>query len=636
MLDGLRQNAGSWIIKILFAIIILAFIFAYGSGTLSNKGGAVLAYVDDTPVLIKDFQTSLSREMEQLRTQMPNLSNADMQRMGLKEYVLQSLVNSVLVKRGAEELGLSVADQELKDRIRAYAAFRNQDGGFDSTVYQAVLRGNNLTPGEFEDSQRAALMAEKLQRHLASTVIVDEAEARDYFLFQGEKLSIDYLLFPWKDYKDGIEPTQTEIEAYYNEKKELFKLPARASFQYLLFTPKSLAKAQVVTDDEVKAYYAAHTDEFARPEQVRASHILIKLDEKADDKAVAEARAKLLKVKARLAKGADFAEMAKKYSEGPSNVRGGELGWFSRGMMVPAFEEAAFGQEAGVVGDPVRTRFGWHLIKVEERREAGTEPLGEVATDIKSQLAEEKAANEVGEKLDQAIDQIIVGDTLAKVAETLDMNLGSTGPMTRQMLLKDMGVDADAATAMFDIPINTASDTPVSVQGGYMLVSKTNFVEATYSPLEKVTDSIVEALKREGAMALAKEKADAALARLAASGVADVPVEYADKLVAGKPFGRKGVVPDLGMNPPLVEAAFAAPSGKWLETSFPVEAGYVVARVGQRIAPPEDVWTKSKDAFMTQFAQAKGRELFQAFVSDLRDKAEIKVVEPRLLEYAID
>ena len=636
MLDGLRQNAGSWIIKILFAIIILAFIFAYGSGTLSNKGGAVLAYVDDTPVLIKDFQTSLSREVEQLRTQMPNLSNADMQRMGLKEYVLQSLVNNVLVKRGAAELGLEVADQELKDRIRAYAAFRNQEGGFDTKVYQAVLRGNNLTPGEFEDSQRAALMAEKLQRHLASTVIVDETEARDYFLFQGEKLSVDYLLFPWQDYKDGIEPTQTEIEAYYNEKKELFKLPARASFQYLLFTPKALAKTQVVTDDEVKAYYEAHTDEFARPEQVRASHILIKLDEKADDKAVAEARAKLLKVKARLAKGADFVDMAKKYSEGPSNVRGGELGWFSRGMMVPAFEEAAFGQEPGTVSDPVRTRFGWHLIKVEERREAGTESLEEVASDIKSQLAEEKAANEVGEKLDQAIDQIIVGDTLAKVAETLDMNLGSTGPLTQQMLVKNMGTDGDAATTMFDLPINTASDTPVSVQGGYMLVSKTNFVEATYSPLEEVADSIVEALKREGAMTLAKEKADAALTTLAASGVADVPVEYADKLVEGKPFGRRGVVPDLGMNPPLVEAAFAAPSGKWLETSFPTEAGYVVARVGQRIAPPEEVWTKSKDAFMTQFAQAKGRELFQAFVSDLRDKAEVKVVEPRLLEYAAD
>ena len=636
MLDGLRQNAGSWIIKILFAIIILAFVFAYGSGTLSNKGGAVVAYVDDTPILIKDFQTSLRREMDQLRTQMPNLSNTDMQRMGLKEYVLQSLVNNVLVKRGAEGLGLEVADQELKDRIRTYAAFRNQDGGFDTKVYQAVLRGNNLTPGEFENSQRAALMAEKLQRHLASTVIVDEKEARDYFLFQGEKLSVDYLLFPWEDYKDGVEPSQTEIESYYNDNKERFKLPARASFQYLLFTPKSLAKAQVVTDDEVKAYYEAHTDEFSRPEQVRASHILIKLDEKADDKAVADARAKLLKVKARLAKGADFAEMAKKYSEGPSNVRGGELGWFSRGMMVPPFEEAAFDQEPGTVSDPVRTRFGWHLIKVEERREAGTEALDEVATDIKSQLAEEKAANEVGEKLDQAIDQIIVGDTLPKVAEALDMNLGSTGPMTHQMLLKDMGVDGDAATAMFDIALNTASDTPVAVQGGYMLVAKTNFVEATYSPLEQVSDSIVEALKRKGGMALAKEQADAALAKLAASGVEDVPVEYADKLAIGKPFGRKGVIPDLGMNPPLVATAFATPSGTWLESSYPVEAGYVVARVGQRIAPPEEVWTKTKDAFMIQFAQAKGRELFQAFVADLGDKAKVEVVEPRLLEYATD
>lgn len=637
MLDGLRQNAGSWIIKILFGIIILAFVFAYGSGTLNNNGGAVMAYVDETPILIKDFQTSLSREVEQLRTQMPNLSNEDMKRMGLKEYVLSGMVNNVLVRKSAEDLGLGVADEEVKERIRAYAAFRNQDGGFDTKVYKAVLRGNRMTPGEFEDSLRAQMISEKLQRYLASTVIVDEAEARDYFLFQGEKLTMDYLLFPWKDFEKGVEPTQTEIQAYYDSNKERFKLPARASFQYLLFTPQALADAQTVTDDEVKAYYEANKDEFARPEQVHARHILIKLDQDADEKQVADARARIMRVKGRLAKGKSFADLAKKYSEGPSNVRGGDLGWFGRGMMVPAFEEAAFGQEPGKVSDPVRTRFGWHLIQVDERREAGTLPLAEAAPAIRKTLGEEKAADEVGDKLDQAIDQIIVGDTLPKVAEALDMNLGSTGPMTQQMLVQQMGVDGESAEAMFNIMPDSASDTPIAVEGGYMLVAKTNFIDATYSPLEEVKDAIVEALKRDGAMKLAKEKADTVLASLLDSAEAEaVQAKYADQIVSSEPFGRKGVVPELGMNPSLVETVFGTPAGQWLETSFPVESGFVLARAGERIAPPEDVWEKAKGPFMAQFAQAKANELFQAYVADLRDKVEVKLVDARLMEYSDD
>ncbi|WP_461210106.1 SurA N-terminal domain-containing protein [Desulfocurvus sp. DL9XJH121] len=632
MLDGLRQHAGSWIIKILFGIIILAFVFAYGSGTLGNKGGAVLAYVDETPLLIKDFQLRLRREMDQVRSQMPKASDEDLAQMKIKDRVLSSMVNSLLIRQSAEKLGLTVADAEVKERIRVYRAFRNDKGGFDTAIYRAVLSSNNMTPAEFEAGLRADLTAEKLQRHLASTVLVDEAEARDFFLYGGEQAVIDYLLFPWGDFAKGVEPAQSDIEAYYEEHKERFKRPARATLQYLSFTPQALAKDQPVSAEEIKTYYEGHKAEFASPEQVRARHILLKLDQDAGDKDVKDVRAKLLRIKAELGKR-DFAALAEKYSQGPSKAQGGDLGWFSKGMMVPAFEEAAFALKPGEVSDPVRTSFGWHLIKLEEHRDAGTETIEEATPRIKAQLAEEKAATAVGEKLDQGIDQIIVGDSLAKVAETLGMNLESTGPVTEDMLVQGLGVDADSAHSLFNLVPGKASETPVAVEGGYILVSKAAFVDATYAPVEKVKGAIVEALRRETAMGLAQKKADSVLAALLDESKAeDTEAAQAKAIHTSKPFGRRGLIPELGMNPPLVESVFAAPQGKWLDKSFAVNDGYVLVRPDARIAPPEEQWERQKPMLMAQLRQLKGNEMFMAYLSDLRDKAEIKIVEPRLLE----
>lgn len=633
MLDGLRQQAGSWIIKILFGVIILAFIFAYGTGTLGGGGGAVLAYVDETPILIKDFQSRLRREMEQIRSQMPNLSEEDLARMNVRDRVLSSMVNTVLVRQGASELGLAVSDAEVKERIRAYGVFKGDKGGFDASMYRAVLQSNNMTPAEFEAGLRADMTAEKLQRHLASTVVVDEAEARDFFLYGGEQAVIDYLLFPWEDFKQGIEPSQAEVESYYAEHKERFERPARATLQYLTFTPQSLAKAQAVSDDEIKAYYDAHTSEFASPEQVRARHILLKLDESASEEQAKAVRTKLLGLKADLAKGKDFADLAKKYSQGPSNVRGGDLGWFSRGMMVPTFEEAAFALKPGQVGDPVRTSFGWHLIKVEERRAAGTKSLEEAAPEIKTQLAEEKAAGGVGERLDQAIDQIIVGDSLPKVAETLDMSLESTGPMTQEMLVQNLGIAADAAKTLFDLEQGKASEMPVAVEGGYILAAKTAFVAATYAPVEEVKDAIVEALRRDAAMRLAKEKADGVLAEFMDPGKAEAAkVRYAKDMDVSRPFGRRGLIPELGMNPALVEAVFASRPGDWLEKSFAVGDGFVLARLSRLVAPPQEQWEKQKPMLMAQIQRLKGNETFMAYIGGLRDKAEIKIVQPKLMQ----
>jgi len=632
MLDGLRQNAGSWIIKVLFAIIILAFVLAYGSGSMRGKSGGVLAYVGETPISITDFQHRLQREIEALRQQMPGVSNEDLSRMGIKNRVLSGMVNSVLIRQKANELGLAVSDAELQKRIASYQVFRGKDGKFDTAVYRNVLRSNSMTPTDFEEGMRQDIVGDKLQKMLDLTVTVEDAEVRDFFIHGGEKVAIDYLLFAQEDFAAEVNPDDAAIEKYYQDNQETFRRPARATLQYLQFTPQDLAKPGDVSAEDVKKYYDAHQDEFARPEQIHARHILLKVDSDAPEDEAAQIRSALLSIKAQLGKKS-FEDLAKKYSEGPSKATGGDLGWFSRGMMVGPFEDAAFALKPGQVSEPVRTRFGWHLIKLEEHRDKGVKPLTEAETDIRRTLAEDKAAEALSEKLDQAIGQVIVGDSLAKIAESLGMTLESTGAVTEDALAERLGIDADSAQTLFKLETGKASETPVSIEGGYILAAKTNFVESTIAPLDEVRGAIHQTLKREGALKLAQDKADAVLAELSDPAKAEGALaQFKSKLATSKPFARRGLIPELGMNPELVEASFAGVEGQWLAKSYPVGSGVVLARLAQRVPPAEELWDRQKDMLRTQIRQAKANEMFMAYLAGLRDKVEVKIVQPKLMD----
>lgn len=633
MLDGLRQNAGSWIIKILFGIIILAFVFAYGSGSMNSGGGAVLAYVGESPILIKDFQDAYRREVESIRQQMPDLSSDDIKRLQLKDRVLSNLVNSMLIDMKAKELGLSVSDAELQQRVASFQVFRNKEGRFDQQMYRNLLGSNGMSPAQFEESQRRSIKAEKLQKYVSGTVIVTEAEARDFFRFANEQIALEYIPFKWESFKDNVTPSETEITKYYEDNQDRFRRPAMMHLEYIKFTPQALAAAQKVTDAEVKAYYEANKDSLRHEEEVKARHILIKLDADAGDKAVADARAKLLKLKARIAKGAKFADIAAKYSDGPSKAQGGDLGWFGRGAMVGPFEEAAFNLKPGGISAPVRTKFGLHLIKVEDYRPEGVLTFKDAAPEIRRSIAGDKAANALSDELDRGLAQVIAGDSLKKVADDMDMTLETIGPVTKQALMQRLGIDADSADSLFLSETGKAYDAPIVFEDGYILASKKAFMEENVRPMDEVKSSIVEALKREGGMDLAKEKAATVLADLKDPEKADqILSEYKQQREVTTAFNRRGVIPGVGMNPSLVEEAFASTGNDWLPQPFAVGEGFIVTRVAKRVAPPEASWEQQKPLLMAQLRQNKQREAIMAYLGDLREQVKVEIVEPSVME----
>lgn len=629
MLEIMRENASGWIVKILFAIIIIVFVFAFGMSGLDTSADPVLATVNDQVITRAEFEEAFQRTAEAMRKSNPNVTSAQLQAPQFKQMVLGELVNSRLLLSEAQRLGISASDEEVFAAITRQSVFWNQNGEFDRNIYQMALRSVRMTPAQFEANFKQELISSKIQDMVRSTGVVTPEQAHQIYNWVGEKITIDYIQTTPAQFMDKVKVTEAEIQDFYTQNEKRFMIPKQVRLRYLAFTPAELAKYETVSDDEVKAYFDANGDTMRQEEQVKARHILVMSKEDDADSVKKEAKAKIDRVYKKAKAGEDFAELAKKYSEGPSSVGGGDLGWFGRGDMVPEFEEIAFITPKGTVSEPVKTQFGWHIIYVEDKKEAKAKALEEVKDQIKQQIAQEKASEKVSELLDQSMDRLVSGMKLDAVADELNMLAVTSQPIPEQFLPQAFGLTPEAAKVVMDIPVGEAHNTPLAINGGYMLVEKVEDIAAAPIELEKVKPTITNTLKTQKAAAEAQKAAEAILAKLNESKGA--AMEYADQIKTSQPFDRQGNVPALGQNPNLASAAFAAKDSNWLPEPFSMPSGIVVARVNKLIPASEKTWEEQKDAWIAQASQNYENEVLNSFMTNLREKASIEIARPDLL-----
>jgi peptidyl-prolyl cis-trans isomerase D len=627
MLDIIRQHSQSWGVKLLFGLIVLVFVF-WGVGSFTNNSANILAKVNDRTITIQDFLQEYEKRLETLRQQRPNLTSEDIRAMQFKKQVFDAMINQELILQLAQKEGITVSDVELRDAIMHMPVFLNEAQQFDKDRYQSLLQANRMTPAQFEAGFAQDLKTRKVQEYLTLAGTVSEQEARDFFLFAREQARMDYILFDQNEYLDQVKPSEEQITAYYNAHKDDFAIPAKIKIDYLRLTPETLAPREDVDETAIADYYASHPGEFMQEEQIKARHILIKVDENAPAKEVARAKKKIEDIRARYDKGTPFAQLAATYSQGPSRVQGGDLGWFPRGRMVPAFEEAAFALKKGEVSQPVKTAFGFHLIQVEDRKPAGKSPLETVHDDIRVKLAQEQAADSIQDVLDQALELIITGEDLDQVSETLGIDVQTTDFFTQATGPTGLKLSDEAVGTLFGLMQDETTQAPILLEDGYLLAKKVAEEPAHTLELDKAKPRIIAALKQEGAKAIALEKAKQALADLLAHPHKDM----GHKVQTSESFGRQGFIPGLGMNPELVEKVFATTDTTWLDTTFPVTNGVVLARLNQRIKPDTDAWDKEASYWTMTLEQARKQELFTALLNSLRAKATIAIMNEKVLE----
>ncbi len=393
MLDRMRRHKG-WL-KWSLALVVLTFVVFYIPDFFSASTGAapseVLAEVEGQDITVREFQQRYRAQLQAYRNAYgAQMSEQLLRQLGIEQQILQSLVDEEAMVAEARRQGISVNDVEVRQRILTLPAFQENGHFIGEARYRQMLQLNNppLTTTEFEDSLRRALLLDKLRSTVTGWMSVSDPEVVEEYRRRNEKIKLDVVPLTPDAFRSQVTVSDADVAAQFEKNKEAYRIAEKRKVRYALVDVDQVRQQITVPEADIEAFYKQNQMQYSTPEQIRASHILLKTEGKDEAAVRKQAEDVLQKVKA----GGDFAALAKQYLEDEvSNAKGGDLDYFGRGAMVPEFESAAFTMKAGDISDLVKTSFGFHIIKIVDKREAATKPLAEVRTEIEDQLKWQKA-----------------------------------------------------------------------------------------------------------------------------------------------------------------------------------------------------------------------------------------------------
>ena len=624
MLRYLRENSGNWIIKIFLGIIVVVFVFL-GVGSMNSGRDNSVASVNDTPITVDEFQLAYRNLVEQMRNRFQdNLTDDLLKALNVKQQALNTLIEEKLMAEQADSFEIRVTDFELQESILNIKMF-HKDGRFDMELYKRLLGLNSLTPEMFEQRQRAQIRTQKLQDMIVSTVSVSDMEARSFYDFHNTSRKVDYIKVDPAEFSD-IPVTSELIQAHYEENKARYQSEPKRKAAFIQYSPQDYQDQVTITKEQITGYYDAHPEEFEIPEQVEAGHILIQVDDTADETAVETAKNQAMAVYERAVKGEDFAELARETSQGPSREDGGYLGKFDRKSMIPLFSDAAFALQPGEISQPVKTRFGWHVIKVMNRFNAHTKSLDEVAEDIKTQLTQEEMQQLAYYKAEDAFDAVIDGDTLEQVGLMTQKQVRTTDAFDAQGNGLELDNAPGFARAAFEIQAQQISDIR-QIGDDYFLIKVIETIEPVQLSLEAVTDQITQELDDKFRVAAAETRAKELLEAAKIAGNLEKTARE-NKLTVSTTdwFTRNDSIQEVGRSQAFTRAAFSLTPERPLHSDvLQTSQGFFIIAYKDRKAPEESEIQENITEIKSQLLQAKQGQYFQAWINELKEKSDIEI-----------
>ena len=590
----MRKHAGSWLIKVLLGGIAITFIFWGGYQATSRRSGRV-ASVNGETIAVEEYRITYKRLIEQVQQRFGNNLDEEMiKSLQLPKQAINQLVDQMLMRQAATELDLRVSDEDLSRSIKSISAFQTA-GVFDPRLYKLVLDRNNLSPESFEVSQRDSLLVEKLNNIITGSVKVSDDEALEWYNWNNATVDLEFVVFEPDRYPD-IPVTAEEIQQYFEGAKDSYKTEPQLKVRYLNFEPRNYVAKVEIPEVEISEYYEEHPAEFQNPKTVEARHILIKVGQDAAGEEAAKAKEKIEDILKKAREGQDFAELAKQYSEGPSKDKGGYLGSFKREAMVKPFADKAFSMQAGEVSDPVRTRFGWHIIKVEKVNEATVSTLADAKDQIRKKLTDEYARQLAYDGAEFIFDATFEGDKLESVAtenqlvvHTTDFFSSRGGPA------KGVQNKEAFAKAAFELPEGEISEIQ-DFGDGFYLMEIMEKRPALIPELAVVEGKVRADLIKEKKGEKANMDAEALLSALKdGADMATASKEFDLKAQSTGLFKRNDSIPNIGFERGISSAAFELSA----QNNLPPEVidgpkGYYVIKFKQRKAPPVVDFDKEK------------------------------------------
>jgi len=544
---------------------------------------------------------------------------------------IQQLIAGKAIVAEADRLGLKATDADLRDELEhgRYGATLFPGGKFiGQEAYEGLLSQNNLTVENFERDVKNDILQQKLVTLVTGSAAVSPAEIKQQFQKSNTKVKFEYAVLSQDDIRKGLHPTDQELKAFYERNKASYNnsIPEKRKIEYV-FLDKNKVLGQIqVTPEDVKAYYEQHQDQYRVPEEVKVSHILIKTpspgaDGKVDEKGVEEARKKAEDVLKQLKAGAKFEDLAKKYSEDPgSGKQGGELGWIGRGRTVPEFEKSAFSLAKGQLSDLVKSSYGFHIIRTEDKHDAHLKTVDEVKDQIEPLIKQQKAARILDSAGDALLTQARSGG-LDKAAAAKGLSVVNTDFVGRTDVLPGIGVTPQFMDAVFAAREKAPPERAQLSQGS--VVFQVLGIQPPATPtFEEIRQKVENEFKNERASILLSQKTQE---------LSDRAKSEHDLKRAAKELGATmktsdfvlpdGQVPDIGSMTGQAAVAFTLKPG---EISGPITAGSnaAVLSVLEKQEPTEQDFAGKRDQIRDSLLRNKQQDLFGMFLVNLRQQME--------------
>ena len=544
---------------------------------------------------------------------------------------VESLVAAKAVIAEAERMGLQATDADVRDELQhgRYSAALFPGGKFiGEEAYENLLSQNNLTVATFEQGVKDDILQQKLVTIVSGSAVVSPTDVKQEFTKRNTKVKFEYAVLSQDDIRKGLHPTEDELKAFYTRNKATYNntIPEKRRIEYVMLDKTRLMSEAQVSPDDLRGYYNDHQDQYRVPEEVKVSHILIKApaagpDGKVDEKGVAEAQKKAEDILKQLKAGAKFEDLAKKYSEDPgSGKQGGELGWIGRGRTVPEFEKAAFSLPVGQLSDLVKSSYGFHIIRVEEKHEPHLKTLDEVKAEIEP-LVRQNKVNKLIESAGNALLEQARSQGLEKAAAAKGLTPITTDFVAKTDALPGIGVTPQFMDAVFSEKEKAPPDLTQLGQGA--VVFQLLGVRPPSTPtFDEIRQKVEDQFKNERASVLLAQKNQELSDRAKSEhDLKKAAKELGAALKTSEFVLPNGQVPDIGSLTGQASVAFTMKPG---DISGPIMAGTngVVLQILEKQEPTDQEFAAQKDQIRDELRRQKQEDLFGLFLSNLRAKME--------------
>jgi peptidyl-prolyl cis-trans isomerase D len=639
MLKVMRESFHhlKWILLAVVAAFIFGFVFVnmgIGSSNLSGAQAAAnvpfAARVNGETITITDYQRAL-QNLEQMYAQMygQQFTPAMAQQMGLPKQVLDSLVDQRLLGQEARRLNLDASPDEVRKKLLSIPTF-SPDGKFvGMELYRNYVVGRlgYANTAAFEADMAREITLTKMESAIQSSLVVSQKAADEEYRRTNENAKVRYVLVPAGLHAAAVTVTPTDVENYYKANAAKYVHREQRQVRYLLADYAKLRTQLTPSEAELRTAYEANRQRYARPAAANVLHILIKVEPNAPPAVDAAARAKAQSLVAQLRGGADFGTLAKANSGDPSSAgNGGSMGWVDMGQTVKPFEEAIFSLPLNTISDPIRTtEFGYHIVKVTERRPQSVRPFEEVKAELTSSTVNDKA-KEVARMEVNRLRTVVrntkpaTGQAFANLAND-KVSANDSGWFGRTDPVGGLGPNQPLAEWVFSAKQGDVSD-PVGTPRGIAIA----YVEGIRPPGTTALSEIRAQVEADLRQEKGREAARVALAQMMAGKtsidqVAAATGQAAQETVVRRDGNVTGITGDTAA---LVAAAMNSAVGT-LSGPIVVGNGAVAVQVVEQKRITPDELTKNRSTSVDTLRGQQARSLRASLLQRLRKNSEIEL-----------